>query len=487
MSIPLRVLFVEDMEEDAVLMVRELKRAGFEPTWLRVDDEPSLLDALRDARWDIVISDYAMPVFSGVEALKIVKKDNDQTPFIIVSGVIGEQTAVEVMKAGAQDYFLKSAIARLPHAVERELRDAQARRKQRASAQALREMQARFNAFMNAAPMPTWIKDAQLRYSYVNPAQSAFFGMMPGDMDGLTDFDLMSSGAAEASQENDRKVLQERCELHTQETVFDHKHNARILEVVRFPIQGEGKGDMVAGLALDVTEREQSRRELELAIQRQQLLSSRVIEVQESERQHLARGLHDDVGQSLTALKITLETIQKSGSLEGPALQNGIDIVAAVLAQVRSLSLDLRPPQLDNLGLIAALRSYVGQQSRLAGVNGWFESRGDEGKLHHDIENTAFRIVQEAVTNILRHARCKNIWVRAERQQNELCLSIRDDGQGFDIERARSNAVSGTSFGLLNMEERALLVGGSMDISSAPGEGTEIVMHLPIAPVVRRL
>ena len=487
MSIPLRVLFVEDMEEDAVLMVRELKRAGFEPTWLRVDDEPSLLGALRDARWDIVISDYAMPTFSGVEALKIVKKDNDQTPFIIVSGVIGEQTAVEVMKAGAQDYFLKSAITRLPHAVERELRDALARRKQRAGAQALREMQARFNAFMNAAPMPTWIKDSGLRYSYVNPAQSTFFGMMPGDMDGLTDFELMSSGAAEASQENDRKVLQDRCELHTQETVFDHNHNARILDVVRFPIHGEGKGDMVAGLALDVTEREQSRRELELAIQRQQLLSSRVIEVQERERQHLARGLHDDVGQSLTALKITLETIKKSGSLEGPALQNGIDIVTAVLAQVRSLSLDLRPPQLDNLGLIAALRSYVEQQSRLAGVSGWFESGGHDDKLHHDIENTAFRIVQEAVTNILRHAQCKNIWVRAERQHDQLCLSIRDDGKGFDIERARSNAISGTSFGLLNMEERALLVGGSMDISSAPGEGTEIVMHLPAAPVVRRL
>jgi two-component system sensor histidine kinase UhpB len=126
MSIPLRVLFVEDMEEDAVLMVRELKRGGFEPTWERVDDEQALLAALQAQRWDIVISDYSMPMFSGVEALKLVKADNDQTPFIIVSGVIGEQTAVEVMKAGAQDYFLKSAIARLPHAVDRELRDAQA-------------------------------------------------------------------------------------------------------------------------------------------------------------------------------------------------------------------------------------------------------------------------------------------------------------------------------------------------------------------------
>jgi two-component system sensor histidine kinase UhpB len=136
-------------------------------------------------------------------------------------------------------------------------------------------MQARFNAFMNAAPMPTWIKDGQLRYNYVNPAQSAFYGMTPHDMDGMTDAELMTSGGAEASREYDRKVLEEKCELHTQETVFDHNHNARILDVVRFPISGEGKGDMVAGLAIDVTEREQSRRELELAIQRQQIPSSR--------------------------------------------------------------------------------------------------------------------------------------------------------------------------------------------------------------------
>nr|WP_231739119.1 response regulator [Herbaspirillum rubrisubalbicans] len=89
-------------------MVRELKRGGFEPSWQRVDDEQALLAALHEQRWDIVISDYSMPMFSGVEALKLVKADNDQTPFIIVSGVIGEQTAVEVMKAGAQDYFLSS-------------------------------------------------------------------------------------------------------------------------------------------------------------------------------------------------------------------------------------------------------------------------------------------------------------------------------------------------------------------------------------------
>jgi len=373
----------------------------------------------------------------------------------------------------------------LPIAVERELRDALVRRKQRASAAALREMQARFYAFMSAAPMPAWIKDADLRYLYVNPAQSAFFGMTPSDMIGLSDFDLMSSGAAQNTEASDRRIIESNREMHTQETVFDANHNLKIMDMVRFPIGSEGK-ILAAGLAMDVTERVNSQKELEQAMERQKILASRVIEVQERERQHLARGLHDDVGQSLTALKINLETIKKTGSLDGPSLQNGIDIVSSVLSQVRSLSLDLRPPQLDNLGLIATVRSYVENKSTLASVKGWFESSPLTEDLHHDIENTCFRIVQEAVTNILRHAKAENIWVKVGQRQGQLHVSIRDDGKGFDIEQARSNAISGTSFGLLNMEERAVLVGGTMEITSAPGAGVEIVFQLPVAPVMRR-
>jgi two-component system sensor histidine kinase UhpB len=94
--------------------------------------------------------------------------------------------------------------------------------------------------------------------------------------------------------------------------------------------------------------------------------------------------------------------------------------------------------------------------------------------------------VQEAVTNILRHAHAENIWVKVSQRQDQLNVSIRDDGKGFDLEKARSNAISGTSFGLLNMEERAVLVGGAMDITSAPGEGVEIVFQLPVTPVMRR-
>ncbi|MFZ6658285.1 response regulator [Undibacterium sp. TJN19] len=488
MSIPLRVLFVEDVSEDAELIVRELKRGGFNPDWLRVDNAEAMQQALKDARWDIIISDYSMPTFSGINALEVLKRLKMQIPFIITSGTIGEQTAVDVMRAGADDFFLKQNIARLPLAIERELRDAVLRRKKLASDIALREMQSRFHAFMNNAPMPAWIKDRDLRYVYVNTAQAKFFGIAPSEMIGRNDFDLMSIGAAQHSQSCDEQVFETNHSLSTQETIADESLTAKILDIIRFPLGVDSAHPLVAGLAIDVTNKVHSQKELKAANQRLQILSSRIIEVQERERQHLARGLHDDVGQSLTALKISLQAMQKADAADKfMTLEASIELVSSILSQVRTLSLELRPPQLDNLGLISALRWYVESKTSVAGLQGWFEEDAVTDKAHADIENTCFRIVQEAITNILRHAHARNVWVRLEQNESNLILRIRDDGVGFDVDIARDNAVLGSSFGLLNMEERALLVGGTMDISSSPGNGVAIDVMLPFAPSVKGL
>ncbi len=128
MSEPLRVLIVEDNEDDAALMLRELERGGFAPVWVRVETHEAMIDALQRQPWDIVVSDYSLPSFSGPEALRIVKERSLDVPFIIVSGSIGEEVAVEAMRAGADDYILKDRMTRLPVAVARELREAEARR-----------------------------------------------------------------------------------------------------------------------------------------------------------------------------------------------------------------------------------------------------------------------------------------------------------------------------------------------------------------------
>ena len=208
-------------------------------------------------------------------------------------------------------------------------------------------------------------------------------------------------------------------------------------------------------------------------------LSQRLMEVQEAERRRLAFELHDEIGQSLTALKLNVEMAGAAVSGSPAAkLQDGIQLADRVLKQVRSLSLDLRPAMLDDLGLAAALRWYVTQQAERAGLAARVEI-GDT-RLPAAIEIACFRIVQEAVTNVLRHAGAGRVFVDLHAQRDRLELAIEDDGAGFDVTAARRGIRSGRSLGLLSMEERVSLIAGEMSIDSAPGRGTRIHVSCPL-------
>jgi signal transduction histidine kinase len=232
----------------------------------------------------------------------------------------------------------------------------------------------------------------------------------------------------------------------------------------------------VCGVGIDISERQKMEQALQAANCQLQALSGRVLEIQESERRHVARELHDEIGQALTAVKINLQSLLRRKEIKplSPPLKECIAIVDGALEQVRSMSLDLRPSQLDDLGLVAALRWYLDRQAHMAGVVVGFNAESLPRRLDTAIETACFRITQEAVTNALRHARANRIWVELRGHADEISLVIRDDGAGFDVAAARGGAVAGRSLGLLSMEERAGLAGGRLDIVSNADKGTEI-------------
>ena len=131
MGKPLRVLVVEDSEDDTLLLIRELQRGGYEPVFERVSTEEAMTSAIANQTWDIIIADYVMPHFSGLEALRVLQKSGRDLPFIIVSGKISEELAVEAMKAGAHDYMSKNNLKRFVPAVKRELGEAKIRRERK--------------------------------------------------------------------------------------------------------------------------------------------------------------------------------------------------------------------------------------------------------------------------------------------------------------------------------------------------------------------
>lgn len=221
--------------------------------------------------------------------------------------------------------------------------------------------------------------------------------------------------------------------------------------------------------------------EVQTSRERLQRLSHRLIDVQELERRAIAGELHDEIGQALTVVKMNIQTLrQHAGSLEaGTHLDESIAIVERALEQVRNLSLDLRPSLLDDLGLVATLRWYVARQARVAGLAVHFSADDLGGRLLPALETACFRIAQEAITNIVRHSHAREVWVQL-RGGDDLCLTIRDDGNGFDVPIAEARAARGQSFGLLGMYERASIVGGRLAIVSSPGQGACVSASFPL-------
>jgi signal transduction histidine kinase len=217
--------------------------------------------------------------------------------------------------------------------------------------------------------------------------------------------------------------------------------------------------------------------------ERLQVLSRQLLQAQETERRRIARELHDEIGQVLTAVKINLQALQRAAAPAAPhpGLQESMAIVDRAVQQVRNLSLDLRPSLLDDLGLVAALRWYVDRQSARAGYHGQLIADPPDLTVPPDVATTCFRVAQEALTNVVRHARAKRVRVELRREDGALQLVVRDDGIGFDVAGASRRAARGASLGLLGMQERVQLVGGQMELESAPGHGTEVRVSLPLA------
>jgi signal transduction histidine kinase len=232
----------------------------------------------------------------------------------------------------------------------------------------------------------------------------------------------------------------------------------------------------------NITERKQAEAKRKEYSRKLQVLSRRLVEAQETERRNIARELHDEIGQALTVMQLNLQSMLLSPGTEvvSPRLNETLDVVGRVLEQVHDISLDLRPSILDDLGLEPALRWYTERQAALVELKVEFHADRLEQRLDPMIETECFRIAQEALTNVVRHARAKSVTVELRQDDGQLHLRVHDDGVGFEVAAIRAKAVRGASLGLLSMEERAVLAGGRLEFSSVPGQGTEVHAWFPL-------
>jgi PAS domain S-box-containing protein len=343
---------------------------------------------------------------------------------------------------------------------------------------ALRESEERYRELFENARDAIYVHDLDGNYISINRAAEELCGYSREEIIGHNFAEFVASDHLKYVREHFCGKLAQQGQTAYEVDVIAKDGRRVPVEVSSRAIYENGEVVGIQGTARDITERKQVQDAL-------QMFSRQLIEAQEDERRRIARELHDQIGQVLTAVKMNLHTVQRvcDAAEVGPYIRDNIEAVDEALRLVRDLSIDLRPPLLDDLGLITALRWYVDRYAQRTGVAAdvMIDLKDPNERFSRELETACFRIAQEALTNVARHARATSVLLRLKKDHDCLVGSVIDDGVGFDPEALRRRAPRAATLGLIGMQERAHAAGGEIEIRSAISRGTEIRFKLPLA------
>jgi PAS domain S-box-containing protein len=463
-----RILDLEDDQLDAELIQANLAEGGIPCEITRVETREEFVAALKSGDFELILSDYSLPAFDGLSALKFAKEIRPEVPFILVSGAIGEERAIETLKSGATDYVLKQRLERLVPAVRRAVREAEERTERRRAEEALRRSEERHRLLVdNVEDYAIFMVDPNGHVLDWNVGAERIFGYREAEIVGEPSSILFTpedirGGAPERElkrAEKEGRAVDERWHMRKDGSRFWASGFVR-------PIRGDaGNLRGFAKIARDITERKMAEEAMR--------------EVREAERNRIARDLHDGVLQDLsyTSAAMGLISLKAEGTgLEGE-LQKTIDAVRRAAQGLRNAVNDLRLEEERNRPFSELVASLVERNRGMAGdckigleVEGGFPttSFGDAG-------TEILRVIQEALTNARRHSGARNVQVTLSKIGDELVAEVSDDGRGFGLGTTTPGGV-----GLKSIRERVVALGGKLDLESKVGEGTRVRLRVPM-------
>lgn len=529
MHSPIRILHVEDnpFDRDLVRHALEKEQDGFVLTQAITQTE--FTARLAEGDYDLVLSDFNILGFEGLQAIEAVHAKDPQMPVVVVTGTGSEETAVIALKRGAADYVIKTPehIRRLPQTIRAVLEKKQVEESARQRAkelvtvyEAARKLQHLYTPQTLAREIIGVLENV-LHYTFcaVLLIEEATGKLVP--------FAISTIQQEPEHYEKDvAYILAHEPRLGRGVTgwVAQHGETARLGNVqadaryygIRQDILSElcvplRAADQIIGVVnvesvrpdafteFDQRVLETVASQIAIAIQNSQLLddlraantqlqslSRQLVDIQENERRELAHEMHDQIGQTVTALGLNLNIIRAQLPPESAAqiadrLNDSAQLINEMTERVRDVITSLRPPVLDDYGLMAALHWYGDQFSKRTGLTTVVRGAHTLRRLPPHVETALFRIAQEALTNIVKHAQAKQVTITLDSAHNMTRLTIADDGVGFTLgepQFAKERNGLGLGLGFVGMKERATAVNAQLRIESAPAQGTKVVVEV---------
>lgn len=483
----LRILLVEDSPDDAELILCELASGGLSFDSTRVESADAMMAALSAADCDIVLSDYSLPNFSAPAALSLLQSGEKDIPFIMVSGCVGDEAAVAMMRAGAHDFILKDSLARLVPAVNRCLIEAETHRQYKVAQTALQKSEARFRALATNIPGVVFqflLEDGTLHLPYISEGCNALLGISQRMLQDAPELLL------DMIVDEDRPSYIEAVDISAARlTTLNWEGRIYVgpapeikwINMRAGPRKSPGShgGVIWDGIATNITANKINEIRIRQSEDQLRRLSTHIETVKEAERARVSREIHDDLGGTLTAIKMDLMVFTSKLPKPSPALLKRIASVnqlvdRAIESSVR-IAAALRPGILD-CGIVAAIQWQTREFQDRTGIRCELRGRQDDIALSPEYSIAVFRIFQESLTNIAKHAHASAVDVVLTQADGWLVLEVSDNGRGIrDGDRFKPS-----SFGIRGMQERTRDFGGEITITRAGESGTKVRVRAPL-------
>jgi PAS domain S-box-containing protein len=479
MSEPLKIMILEDSYEDAEMVSRILAKEGLHFDLNIAMNREEYLRSLDEYRPDLILSDNSLPQFNATEALRLLRQKSLYIPFILVTGTVSEEFAAEIIKQGADDYILKDRLIRLPSAIDSALRQRRFEQEKLEAINKLTLSEENLNAIFQNASEGFVLADKNFNVKTFNNNAAWYVYMNSGVVlaEGQSIFGFIGSDRKTAVNDILGKVLTgEKIEY---DRLYVKDQGSSIwFHFSMTPVWKDKEIDGVCITARDITEQKRAdnmrqamvREVFNQRVQAQKEVARALIKGQEGERNRIGQELHDNVNQILAGTKMFLSNAGKDEKLQA-LIRYPMELLDKCIDEIRLLSHRHVTP-LKDIDLQELVQRLLYDLEKNTTIKTEFIYQLDR-EMGDDLNLNIYRIIQEQVNNIVKHAKAGHVTVVIEGIDTDVKIMIADNGQGFDVARKRRGV------GIANMINRVDLFNGNVVIESSPGNGTRVKIGIP--------